>query len=199
MASIFVTDQFPEPNATGVFINDVIYVQFSEPVDASTVTYYNFTVNERHSFQPVDGTIELQSISGTFSDSLAIFVPDNGLKRNFKYTVLVTTGVKSKVGERFLDHDHSWFFETGNVAASGTIGDAEFDLDPSGFTASGVVSSGPTTSGNISLEVISTSPADCATNISRSIPNICITFNDIIPSGIDLYDHITLTPRGVLG
>ncbi len=196
-----VSDQFPTPDASGVYINDIVWAQFSEPLNPNSVTYYTFTVNERDTYDVVDGTVHLQGVSGNYDNSIIIFTPTNGFNRNTNYTVLATTSIKSADGQRYLDHDTTWYFRTGNTAASGNIGDDIYDLDPSGFTVATPTGYAPTSSGAIAdpLNVVSTNPINYGTNKSLSIQHIAIEFDDVIPSGIDLYDHLTITSKHVLG
>lgn len=195
---LYIVDRFPRPDASGVYINDIVWVQFSEPIASGTVTYYNFTVNERDTYDPVPGNVSTHGVSGGLNDALALFVPTNGLKRNTNYSVLVSTGIGNKTGNEYLDHDDTWYFRTGSGALAYGIGDSIYHLAPSGFTSSGVpVGSGPVTSG-VPLEILETSPAIYDTNLRRDLPRISIRFNDVVPSGISLYDKITITQKGVL-
>lgn len=200
MAGFIITDQYPKSDASGVYINDVVWAQFSEPIDPVSATYYNFSVNERDTYMPVDGTIELSGVSGVQDYAVAVFIPTNGLLRNTRYSVLASSSLKSKNGVA-LDHDVQWYFTTGNVAASGNIGDTEYDLDPSGFTSSGVAETGPTASGSTAeaLIVTSTNPENYDSEVPTNVPHIAITFSDVIPSGINLYDHIRMTRKEILG
>lgn len=198
---LYTSDQFPKPDASGVYINDIVWAQFSEPIDPDTATYYNFTVNERETYDTVEGTVHLQGVSGNFDNSVIVFTPTNGFSRNTNYAVLATTGLKSADGLRYLTHDTSWYFRTGNEAASGNIGDDIYDLDPSGFTEATPSGASPTSSGAIAdpLNVVSTNPPDYGTNNPLNLQHIAIEFDDTIPSGISLYDHISITSKSVLG
>jgi hypothetical protein len=195
--ALIITDRYPATDASGVFINDVIWAQFSHELNSSTATYYNFSVNERATYEPVTGTVNLQGVSGYVDNSVIVFVPTNGLKRNTEYMVLASTGLTTESGEN-LDHDDTWYFKTGNTASSGNIGDAVYSLDPSGFTVSGVTGVGLVSSG-VPLAIVSTYPADYDANVSRALSYIRIEFNGVLPSGLDLYEYITVTTKGVLG
>lgn len=196
--ALVVVDRYPGTDASGVYINDVVWAQFSQQVDSDTVTYYNFTVSERDTYLPVEGTVQLKGVSGNIDDAVAVFVPTNGFARNTRYSVLLSSAIKAKTGGGYLDHDTVWYFTTTNVAISGNIGDLQYDLDPSGLTSSGTTTAGPV-SGATPLAVIATTPEDYATNQDNDTPHISITFNDVIPSGINLYEHIDITSKGVLG
>ena len=201
MAKLTVVDQFPAEDASDVYINDIIWAQFSEEINPESATYYNFTVNERDTYEPVDGEVLVQGISGNLDNAVAVFVPSNNLKRNTAYSVLVSTAISNTNATSFLDHDTIWYFNTGNelkevppIGSSGTI-------VPSGITD-------PTPSGDlpgdavpgelIPLDIVTTTPADYGSNVNRSLPNIAITFSSHIPETIDLYDKITLSARKVL-
>lgn len=195
-----IVDTFPASDASGVYLNDVIWAQFSEPIDANTATYYNFSVTERETYEPVEGTVEVHGVSGNINDAVVMFIPTNGFTRNARYTVIASTAIKSKVGSRYLDHDTVWYFQTGNTASSGNIGDSIYDIDPSGFTEVVASGTGPTATGVLStpLAVVSTSPTDYATNQNRNLSNIKIVFNDSLPDSIDYYDHLSITSKQVL-
>ena len=196
---IIITDKFPASDASGVYINDVVWAQFSEPLNTTTANYYNFTVHERDTYEPVEGSVELQSVSGTFDNSIIVFVPTNGFVRNTRYAALASTAIASADSLRVLDYDYTWYFTTGASAATGNIGDSVYDLDPSGFTLSGAVATGPSVSSTgIPLAVVSTTPADYGTNVALNTPHIAIEFNDAIPSGVDLYNYIKLTSKHIL-
>lgn len=198
--NLHIVDKYPKEGASGVYINDIVWVQFSEPVASGTVTYYNFTVNERNTYDPVDGTPEVHGISGFINDAIAVFVPTTGFKRNTEYSVLVSSAIKAKTDNRYLDSDVTWYFKTGSTASSGTVGSSVYHLDPSGFTASGTTSTGPDSSGtqNNPLEILDTYPTDHATDIPTDLGYIKLVFNAPIPSGINLYEFIDITSKSCL-
>lgn len=200
MAKLFVVDKFPAEYASGIYTNDRVWAQFSVPISSGTATYYNFTVNERDTYEPVDGRVSVEGISGGLNETIVIFTPENGFKRNTSYSVLVSTGIKAKTSDDYLKDDYVWFFTTGNSATSGVLGGGGTGVVPSGVSTSGdIVSDTGLIETAEPLLVVETAPVEYSFNVARNIPFIGIRFNGVIPSGINLYDHISLTARRVLG
>ena len=195
--ALIITDRFPAQDASGVYINDIVWAQFSQELDADSATYYNFTVTERNTYDSVDGTVTLQGVSGNLDNAIIVFVPTNGFQRNTEYSILASTGLTNKTGTENLDHDDLWYFKTGNDFLSGNIGDNIYDLDPSGFTLADTTASGAI-SGATALAVLSTYPTSYSTNLGRALKYIAITFNGPIPSGTSMYEHLRITSRNVL-
>jgi hypothetical protein len=198
MANLVITDRYPQPNASSVYINDVVWAQFSEPIASGTANYYNFSVTERDTYDTVTGTVVVRGVSGQIDNAIAMFIPTDGFSRNTRYAALVTAGITNQAGDKALDGDEVWHFTTGNTASSGTIGADVYNLDPSGFTApasSGVIAD--TGASGIPLAVIATSPDDYGTNIALDTQHVAIEFNYVIPSGIDLYDKIAVSSKDI--
>lgn len=198
MANLHVVEKYPSEYATNVYINDRVWAQFSVPISTSTATYYNFTVNEKNTYEPVDGEIVVTGISGDIQDCIIQFIPTNGFTRDTEYSVLVSTAVKSKNGDHYLEDDLVWYFSTGSQIYSGLIGDYD-PIIPSGTTEDDSVAFSYLDPSGYPLEVMETIPIDFATNQNVSLPYIGIKFNGIIPSGFNLYNHIKLSSRKVLG
>jgi hypothetical protein len=202
MAKLFLVDKFPAEYASGVYINDRVWAQFSVPIDSSTATYYNFTVNERDTYEPVPGTISVEGISGGINEAVVIFTPTYAFKRDTDYSVLVSTGIKAKNSNDYLVDDTVWYFTTGTVSASGLIG-SETIIIPSGVTdPDNPYSNGLNPNGS-ALEVEEVVPSPYAYGIPTNIPFIALKFNGIInavePSGINIADHIHLSARRIFG
>jgi hypothetical protein len=198
MAKLFITDRYPADYASGVYINDRVWAQFSVPIASGTATYYNFTVNERDSYEPVEGTISVESVSGGLLDSMAVFTPKYAFTRNTEYSVLVSTGLKAKNTNDYLVDDIVWYFKTGAVAASGLIG-SEHVIVPSGYTDDAIIDGSLPNPDGEHLTVVETVPAAFAYNIDRNIPFIALRFNGIFPSGINIADHVHLIARRIFG
>lgn len=198
MSQLFVTDKSPTGYASGVYIDSLIWAQFSVPVLSSTVTYYNFTVNEKNTYEPVEGTVTLQPHSGVL-DLIAVFQPNSNLQRNTEYAVLVSTGIKAKVTNDYLEDDYVWYFTTGNDLSPVTPSPSG-DIPASGdFEETETTTTGVDTESNTYLEVIETVPTEYAYNVETNIPFIGIKFNGVIPSGINLKEYISLSSRRILG
>ncbi|HLD91520.1 MAG TPA: Ig-like domain-containing protein [Patescibacteria group bacterium] len=198
MAKLYIVDRYPAEYASGVYINDMVWAQFSVPISSGTATYYNFTVNEKNTYDPVDGSVEVRGISGGLNNAVIVFMTTNGFKRNTEYAVLASTGLKAKDTNDYLIDDSVWYFTTGTGVYSGLIGGVDA-IVPSGITedsTSGVIGADPS---GAALEVIETIPEDFESNVSLSLPYIGIRFTGVIPSGVNLYDHISLTSKKVLG
>lgn len=196
--ALTIVDHYPGQDASGVYLNDVVWAQFSHPLNTGTVDSINFAITDNE-YYPVDGTVEVHGVSGNIDDAIVMFIPTDGFVRNTRYIVTIATNIEDKNGVH-LSRDNFIFFTTGNTAASGNIGDSIYDIDPSGFTASGTAPSGPTATGVLDspLTVVSTTPDYGGTNKARNIPYIAIKFNDILSSSIDLSDNITITSKGIL-
>lgn len=194
MARLYIIDKYPAEYASGVYINDVVWAQFSVPIASGTATYYNFTVGEKNTYEPVEGTVMVQAVSGGLNDAMVVFYPTDGFKRNTEYSVLVSTGITTKNAPiTNLEDDVVWYFKTGILAASG------LPLDPSGVSEDDSSSTDVVSSSGDPLVILETYPEAYAINVSPSLPFIGIRFSGILPSGIDLQDHVTLSARGVLG
>lgn len=197
MAKLFVVDKYPAEYASGVYTNDLIWAQFSVPISISTATYYNFTVNDKNTYEPVEGTVSVIGNSNIL-DTTIVFTPSVPLLKNNEYSVLVSTGIKAKSSDDYLEDDLVWFFKTSNMASSETIGGGSFPA-PSEITHEAKVVESDLSSSGVPLEVLETVPIEYSYNVPRNIPFIGIRFNGIIPSGINLADHIKLSARRILG
>lgn len=199
MSKVFIVDQFPAGYASGVYINDRVWAQFSVPISIESATYYNFTVNEKNTYEPVEGTVSVQGVSGSINDAVIIFTPYQAFKTNTDYSVLVSTGIKAKATDDYLADDTVWYFTTGNIAASGLIG-SENIIIPSGVTDAELLEDlyGPQP-GKDPFAVIESVPEKYAYNVETNIPFIAIRFNAPIPSGINIGDYIKLSSRRILG
>jgi len=101
-----VQSTVPAANATGVAVNTVVSVTFSEPVNSATVNSSSFFVT--------DG---IDNVAGTFSfvDNTATFTPSADLTAATAYTATVTTAVEDQAGNA-LAAPQVWTFTTGSGA-----------------------------------------------------------------------------------
>jgi len=95
----------PANTMTGVPVNSGVSVNFSEPMDSSTITTATFMIKDIAN-NPIRGTV-------TSSNATAIFVPSGDLAANTRYTVIVTTGAKDLAGNPLV-HEYAWSFITGD-------------------------------------------------------------------------------------
>lgn len=198
MSKLFVVDKYPAEYASGVYINERVWAQFSVPIASGSATYYNFTVNEKDTYEPVDGTISVQGISGGLNEAMIIFTPRCAFTRDTEYSVLVSTGIQAKNSQESLQDDTVWYFKTGNAAASGLIGSSGI-IVPSGYTdPDNPYNNGLNPHGD-PLAVIETAPISYAYGVERNIPFIALRFNAVIPSGINIADHIRVQARRIFG
>lgn len=195
--NMYVVDQYPAINASGVFLDDIIWVQFSQPINPDTATYYSFLLSKTSDYVSPDGTVTVHGVSGgSVLDSVIKFTPEHDLVRNTEYAVIVSTNIKSKVGDKSLAHEYTWYFTTGNtVAPSGISG-----ITPTGTSTTAATVIDPTATGVLDnpLRVITTTPDDYATDQNRNLSFISVRFNGIIPSGINLYDKLSISSKQVL-
>lgn len=97
-----VTLMNPANSATGVDLNQVIAITFSEPMDQTTLNALTFTLKQ-----------ESTSIAGTvtYTGATATFTPATNLASNKIYTATITTGAKD-MASNALAVDKSFNFTT---------------------------------------------------------------------------------------
>ena len=83
----------PAGGAPGVATNAVVTIQFSEPMDQTTINTTNIKLSVTSSSAAVTGTVTYNAGTNT-----ATFTPSAALANNTGYTVTVTTGVKDLAG-----------------------------------------------------------------------------------------------------
>jgi hypothetical protein len=96
----------PDNNATGVAINRMVVVTFSEPMDQTTITTLTFTLKQGSTNVP--GTVILIG-------STATFTPSNNLEASKIYTGTITTGAENVAGLA-LAGNYTFSFTTGTVS-----------------------------------------------------------------------------------
>ncbi len=101
VSPITVTNATPVDGATNVDIEGTVQVQFSSPVDASTVTSSTVTLSQGAT--PVAGTLAVSGNTVTFTPA----APLNELLTT--YTVRVTTGVRGTSGGSLAEDFHPSF------------------------------------------------------------------------------------------
>ena len=163
-APLGVVSTSPAGGADDVPRSAVVSVQFSRPVDPSTLTQSNFDVIGDEDSVP--GTISYDDATQT-----ATFAPTNGFGFDSTYTVKLTTGIHATDGMP-LGSTLQWSFDTAEPvppqvtwtlpaagatdATPGTPVEAEFskDMDPSTLTSSTFTLTGPSgaVAGTVSYE-----------------------------------------------
>ena len=191
MTYLSVVDYNPQPEATDVATNALIWIKFDSVINwSTTLSKYYMSIVETDTYEAVAGTLSRST------DTLSlVFTITNLLKPSTKYTVYVyngTTGPSSGTGSStiYLQDVFTFSFTTGTT--TGTGDDTEEpapEEDPDDVTV-------PSTN----LEVLSVDPADNSSNQSRS-KTIKIYFTAIpaLPSGKTWDDYITISKVGVLG
>ena len=102
----------PLNNATNVAANKVININFSMPMDVSTLTNTNITLKA--------GTATiLGNVTYNLTKDVAYFTPSSNLLLNTTYTATVTTAVKNAAGVP-LANNYNWSFNT-NVPVMGSV------------------------------------------------------------------------------
>src|SRR3990172_6665378 len=101
----------PVNGATGVAIDSVITVTFSDVMDASTITTNTFTLS--------DGSGNISG-TGSYSGMTVTFTQSANLDFNTTYTTTVTTGVKDLNGNA-MTSDYTWSFTTISALPTPTI------------------------------------------------------------------------------
>lgn len=98
-----VTSTNPANLATQVAVNRIVVVEFSEPMDNSTITDLTFTLKQGAT--PVPGVV-------TYTGSSARFAPSANLTPGKIYSGTITSGVKNEAGIGMLNN-HTFSFTTG--------------------------------------------------------------------------------------
>lgn len=94
----------PANNATGVVLNKIVTVTFSEAMDPLTLTATTFTIDKGTA--PVTGTV-------SYSGTTASFKPTAVLSLNTVYTGTITTEAENVSGIG-LENSYVWEFTTGS-------------------------------------------------------------------------------------
>ena len=97
----------PANNATNVFLNKIVAVNFNMAMNHSTINTSNFTLKQ--GITAVAGTV-------SYIGTSAYFTPDTALAINTIYTAVITKGVKNLEGTP-LKNDYTWTFTTGSTTA----------------------------------------------------------------------------------
>ena len=100
-----VSSTSPADSASNVAVNTTISANFSEAMDAGTITTATFTVN--------DGAGNIAG-SVTYSGTTATFTPTADLNYSTTYTVTITTGAQDQAGNA-MQTEYSWSFTTGSA------------------------------------------------------------------------------------
>ena len=96
----------PAVDAVDIALDTTVIVQFSEPMDTSTITISSFTLTQN---PLISG-----SISFSAGDTVATFTPDSNLNGSTLYTATVTTDVQDLAGNP-LAADETWTFTTQDI------------------------------------------------------------------------------------
>src|SRR5450759_4531934 len=108
----------PLNTVTGVSLNKVVALTFSEPMNPATINGTTFTLKQGTNVVP--GTV-------VYSGNTATFTPATPLAAGLPYTATITTGAKDKAGNA-LAANTVWSFTTGTATSGqgvnlGTAGD----------------------------------------------------------------------------
>ncbi len=100
-----VSSTSPLNGATGTAVNGTVSADFSETMNAGTITAATFTLKQ--GLTPIAGTVNYSGIT-------AIFTPSGSLSPNTVYTATLTTGVTDLAGNP-MSTDYTWSFTTGST------------------------------------------------------------------------------------
>ena len=98
-----VSSATPANNATNVALNSTVNADFSEAMNAASVSTETFTL--QHGSTPVSGTVTYAGITATFT-------PASNLAAGTLYTATITTGARDLAGNT-LAANYVWTFTTG--------------------------------------------------------------------------------------
>jgi len=182
-------DNYPQLEGSGIARNSTVWVQFNKTLKEDTVSYITVSVTSpSDGYIPLEGEIELKASANGMADSMIKYTPDPAFDAYKRYVLSITggeNGIEAYDGDK-LTNSLEYFFTIG----SGTVTNP--DVPATGVpAASSYIPDTP-------LAVLSTNPEQNATNIDLDVQYIKIEFNDIIPSGINLYDLVKLTSKEVL-
>jgi hypothetical protein len=139
----------PANVATGVTLNKLIVVTFSEPMNQSTVNSVSVKLNQ--GLTPVAGTV-------TGTGNSATFTPTSVMEPNKVYTATITTGAKNMTGNGMLTN-HVFSFTTG-VAP---------DVTPPAVVSTDPLNSAITVAVNKALKITFSEAMDALTITSSTI------------------------------
>jgi hypothetical protein len=106
---VIATD--PANNATNVFLNKIVAVDFNMIMNQATINTTTFTLKQ--------GTTSVAG-SVTYIGTTAYFTPNSPLAANTIYTGTITTGVKNVQGTT-IANNYVWTFTTGSTTAPKVI------------------------------------------------------------------------------
>lgn len=187
--AFYPIDNYPHDEASGIPRNATIWVQFNKSISSGTADYITVSVGSpEDDFIPLDGMVRIKASSTGVADTVIEFLPDPGFDAYKRYGFFITggdEGVKAYDGET-LPRSLEYYF----ITSSGTTTNP--DVPATGIpTASGSTPTFP-------LQVYSTYPENYATNVPVSSYYMYIRFNNAIPTGINLYDYVTITSKDVI-
>ena len=187
--SLIPIDNYPDIEASGIPRNASIWVQFNKSLEPNTVSYVTVSVvSPELDFIPLDGDVIVRASDNGVANSIVEFSPDTGYNAFTRYSFFIqggNNGIRAYDGDSLANN-----LEYSFVTSSGTVDNP--DVPATGVPEiSGVLHSGD-------LTVLSTYPSNYDTNISNNLKYIKIQFNDVIPSGTNLYDMINITSKDVL-
>ncbi len=102
----------PPSGSTGIPLNEVASVTFSEAMDIATLNTSTFLLTFGPAASPVQGEI-------VCTNARAVFWPSARFASNSLFTATITTGATSASGVHLVTN-HTWTFTTGN-ASSGQL------------------------------------------------------------------------------
>ncbi len=133
-SSLEVTSVSPQAATVGVAVNAPISIQFTKPVNSSTLNTTNLRLVSQTS-ATVAGSVTYDAVQ-----RIASFKPNTSLAPNTRYTCTVTTAVSS-TDAKALSAQYDWFFVTGTdstsaIAFTGKFADRTVDKNGNGLADS---------------------------------------------------------------
>ena len=112
-----IVDYGPSAGQPGVTIETPVVVDFSEPVDPSSVSSFTFILRAAGEQLQIEGDFEFLN-----GNSRVVFRPDDYLAYSKTYSVLLTTGIRDvSLTVRNLEADYIWKFTTASVPVAPSI------------------------------------------------------------------------------
>lgn len=220
-----VIGHVPTVNATGVYRDQVVSVEFNKAIESSSVDYRVMSVHDEF-YTTLPGTVGIDWIDqGTSSGYIGkvIFTPSVTMNPDAKYTVYLhktPNAVIATDGDQFEDtYRFSFWTGTSNsdtgpspTAYEQLLIDLQAAIDAEDWALAAQIQSLIDTYGSgytpsfttpsddpVELAITSTNPLNEEPNVELSLRHIKISFNDIpYTSGIAMSDFVSVAYQNVL-
>lgn len=193
-----VINHYPSINSSGIFRNESIRVYFDCPIEATSISWDTFSVNDASTFSSVVGEIGPLWESGVNLSGVTsgiVFKPTINFLPNTEYTVYVYSAPNSilaKDGTQITNtYNYNFITGTGYYEITGEVG------VPTGIVDYTNIENNLLYNIDSGLYIIRTNPLHTNSNIPTSSGRIDIFFNIPITT-VDLSGYISVAVQDVL-